>query len=161
MCRRIWPACFRSYTAVAEATAVSVAPSAYYECILRKMMLRTIATICTSTSNQGPQEGIDHLFLLPERVLGMDSVQLRKDLAALDFKVQLLQSAPSGNVWLCKCILCFCLLIQNWQNIIESDRCTPRILSNYDNGSERSYRFIRRSSQLLWTLFDDHRNFTN
>lgn len=75
-------------------------------------MLRTITTICTSTTNQGPQEGIDHLFLLPERVLGMDSVQLRKDLAALDFKVQLLQSAPSGNVWLCKCILCSYHLIQ-------------------------------------------------
>ncbi|XKL64760.1 hypothetical protein PGB90_004846 [Kerria lacca] len=66
------------------------------------MMIRTIAKICSSTNSQGPQEGIDHLFLLPERVLGMDSVQLRKDLAALDFKVQLLQSAPSGNVWLCK-----------------------------------------------------------
>lgn len=65
-------------------------------------MIRTIAAICSSTSSQGPQEGIDHLFLLPERVLGMDGAQLRKDLAALDFKVQLLQSAPSGNVWLCK-----------------------------------------------------------
>ena len=54
---------------------------------------------------QGPQEGIDHLFLLPERVLGMDSVQLRQDLAGLDFSVQLLQTAPQGNVWLCKCDL--------------------------------------------------------
>jgi hypothetical protein len=51
---------------------------------------------------QGPQEGIDHLFLLPERVLGMDSAQLRQDLAGLDFSVQLLQTAPQGNVWLCK-----------------------------------------------------------
>jgi hypothetical protein len=51
---------------------------------------------------QGPQEGIDHLFLLPERVLGMDSAQLRQDLAGLDFNVQLLQTAPQGNVWLCK-----------------------------------------------------------
>ncbi|XP_065201935.1 MAP7 domain-containing protein 2-like isoform X4 [Planococcus citri] len=64
------------------------------------MMIRTITTICSSTNSPGPEEGIDHLFLLPERVLGMDGVQLRKDLAALDFKVQLLQSAPSGNVWL-------------------------------------------------------------
>lgn len=65
-------------------------------------MIRTMTKICSSTNGQGPQEGIDHLFLLPERVLGMDGAQLRKDLAALDFKVQLLQSAPSGNVWLCE-----------------------------------------------------------
>ncbi|KAJ9595251.1 hypothetical protein L9F63_013439 [Diploptera punctata] len=51
---------------------------------------------------QGPQEGIDHLFLLPERVLGMDSAQLRQDLAGLDFSCQLLQTAPQGNVWLGK-----------------------------------------------------------
>ena len=43
---------------------------------------------------QGPQEGIDHLFLLPERVLGMDSAHLRQDLASFDFSVQLLQTAP-------------------------------------------------------------------
>jgi hypothetical protein len=57
----------------------------------------------TRRQQQGPEEGIDHLFLLPERVLGMDSTQLRQDLAGLDFSVQLLQAAPQGNVWLCKC----------------------------------------------------------
>jgi hypothetical protein len=51
---------------------------------------------------QGPEEGIDHLFLLPERVLGMDSAQLRQDLAGLDFSVHVLHTAPQGNVWLCK-----------------------------------------------------------
>lgn len=63
----------------------------------------------TTARRQGPQEGIDHLFLLPERVLGMDSVQLRQDLASLDFSLQLhresgpvLANAGKGNVWLCK-----------------------------------------------------------
>jgi hypothetical protein len=71
-------------------------------------MLAASRTTPTATrrhqqQQQGPQEGIDHLFLLPERVLGMDSAQLRQDLAGLDFNVQLLQTAPQGNVWLCKC----------------------------------------------------------
>ncbi|KAL1138925.1 hypothetical protein AAG570_008987 [Ranatra chinensis] len=50
----------------------------------------------------GPQEGLDHLFLLPECVLSMDSGQLRRDLAGLDFRLHLLTHGPSGNVWLCK-----------------------------------------------------------
>lgn len=52
----------------------------------------------------GPQEGIDHLLLLPERVLSMDSASLRQDLAGLDFSLHLLHRtpAPQGNVWLCK-----------------------------------------------------------
>ncbi|XP_039288885.1 MAP7 domain-containing protein 1 isoform X8 [Nilaparvata lugens] len=50
----------------------------------------------------GPQEGIDHLLLLPERVLSMDSTSLRQDLAGLHFSLHLLQRAPApqGNVWL-------------------------------------------------------------
>ncbi|XP_034253936.1 ensconsin-like isoform X4 [Thrips palmi] len=43
---------------------------------------------------------LDHLFLLPVRVLSMDSASLRKDLAGLDFNVHLLHSGPQGNVWL-------------------------------------------------------------
>lgn len=46
---------------------------------------------------------LDHLFLLPVRVLSMDSASLRKDLAGLDFNVHLLHSGPQGNVWLCEC----------------------------------------------------------
>ncbi|XP_018052385.1 PREDICTED: ensconsin isoform X8 [Atta colombica] len=50
----------------------------------------------------GPAEGSDHLFLLPERALGMDSTHLRQDLAGLDFNLHLnlLHTAPRGNVWL-------------------------------------------------------------
>ncbi|KAK0085870.1 hypothetical protein PV325_004310 [Microctonus aethiopoides] len=52
----------------------------------------------------GPAEGSDHLFLLPERALIMDSTQLRQDLAGLDFNLHLnlLHTAPRGNVWLCE-----------------------------------------------------------
>ena len=52
----------------------------------------------------GPAEGSDHLFLLPERALGMDSTHLRQDLAGLDFNLHLnlLHTAPRGNVWLCE-----------------------------------------------------------
>ena len=52
----------------------------------------------------GPAEGSDHLFLLPKRALDMDSVHLRQDLAGLDFNLHLnlLHTAPKGNVWLCK-----------------------------------------------------------
>lgn len=55
------------------------------------------------TAPVAPQEGIDHLFLLPKRVLDMDNISLRKDLAGLDFDYQLFQNGPKGNVWLCKC----------------------------------------------------------
>ncbi|XP_076303771.1 uncharacterized protein LOC143221949 isoform X14 [Lasioglossum baleicum] len=50
----------------------------------------------------GPAEGSDHLFLLPERALIMDSTHLRQDLAGLDFNLHLnlLHTAPRGNVWL-------------------------------------------------------------
>uniref|UniRef100_A0A0C9QAI6 PF13_0198_3 protein n=1 Tax=Fopius arisanus TaxID=64838 RepID=A0A0C9QAI6_9HYME len=50
----------------------------------------------------GPVEGSDHLFLLPERALIMDSTHLRQDLAGLDFNLHLnlLHTAPRGNVWL-------------------------------------------------------------
>lgn len=57
----------------------------------------------------GPAEGApvsDHLFLLPERALVMDSTHLRQDLAGLDFNLHLnlLHTAPRGNVWLCEFI---------------------------------------------------------
>lgn len=56
----------------------------------------------------GPAEGSDHLFLLPERALVMDSTHLRQDLAGLDFNLHLnlLHTAPRGNVWLCESLLC-------------------------------------------------------
>lgn len=52
-----------------------------------------------------PDPGLEHidldqLFLLPVRVLSMDSASLRKDLAGLDFNVHLLHNGPQGNVWL-------------------------------------------------------------
>ncbi|XP_074098954.1 uncharacterized protein LOC141527399 isoform X14 [Cotesia typhae] len=52
----------------------------------------------------GPAEGSDHLFLLPERALVMDSAQLKQDLAGLDFNLHFnrLHTAPRGNVWLCE-----------------------------------------------------------
>ncbi|KAG8269110.1 hypothetical protein J6590_008358 [Homalodisca vitripennis] len=59
-------------------------------------------TAARASHTPGPQEGIDHLFLLPERVLTMDSASLHRDLAGLDFSVHLLQDGPRGNVWLCK-----------------------------------------------------------
>lgn len=63
----------------------------------------------TAARSAGPQEGIDHLFLLPERVLSMDSASLRQDLAGLDFSVHLLHGGPKGNVWLCK--LSYCTIV--------------------------------------------------
>lgn len=55
----------------------------------------------------GPVEGSDHLFLLPERALIMDTTHLRQDLAGLDFNLHLnlLHTAPRGNVWLCKFVV--------------------------------------------------------
>ncbi|KAK3931863.1 Phosphopantetheine adenylyltransferase [Frankliniella fusca] len=50
---------------------------------------------------------LDHLFLLPVRVLSMDSASLRKDLAGLDFNVHLLHNGPQGNVWLYKTDVAF------------------------------------------------------
>lgn len=57
----------------------------------------------------GPVEGSDHLFLLPERALIMDTTHLRQDLAGLDFNLHLnlLHTAPRGNVWLCKFVSFF------------------------------------------------------
>lgn len=53
--------------------------------------------------DSSPMDGLDHLFLLPERALTMDATRLQKDLAGLDFDVRLLHEAPMGNIWLCKC----------------------------------------------------------
>lgn len=50
-------------------------------------------------------EGLDHLFLLPERALAMGSARLQKDLAGLNFDGHMLHEAPMGNVWICKCAL--------------------------------------------------------
>lgn len=64
---------------------------------------RTLGPV-RATVGLGPVEGSDHLFLLPQRALGMDSKHLRQDLASLDFNLHLnlLHSAPRGNVWLCE-----------------------------------------------------------
>lgn len=73
--------------------------------------------------SSGPEEGSDHLFLLPERALSMDTAQLREDLASLDFSVashhsmrdehNSLVARPSlagrGTVWLCEYYFIFCL----------------------------------------------------
>ncbi|XP_066588072.1 ensconsin isoform X6 [Prorops nasuta] len=58
--------------------------------------------LCVPRTTLGPAEGSDHLFLLPERALVMDSTHLRQDLAGLDFNLHLnlLHTAPRGNVWL-------------------------------------------------------------
>lgn len=50
----------------------------------------------------GPQEGLDHLILLPDCVLSMDSAQLKRDLAGLQFRLHLLSDGPHGSVWLCE-----------------------------------------------------------
>ena len=68
-------------------------------------MLTAAHSVRAPGPGSGPQDGIDHidhLFLLPVRVLSMDSASLRKDLAGLDFNVHLLHNGPQGNVWLCK-----------------------------------------------------------
>lgn len=49
-----------------------------------------------------PMEGLDHLFLLPERALTMGSARLQKDLEGLDFDARVYHEAPMGNVWICK-----------------------------------------------------------
>ncbi|XP_031774512.1 uncharacterized protein LOC105736411 isoform X1 [Apis florea] len=83
----------------------------------------------------GPAEGSDHLFLLPERALIMDSTHLRQDLAGLDFNLHLnlLHTAPRGNVWLCEYLIvkgkrvcarasdCFALryVEREWQGMAE------------------------------------------
>ncbi|KAL7299914.1 hypothetical protein TKK_0007237 [Trichogramma kaykai] len=66
-------------------------------------MLSTAARSASLRPGPGPAEGSDHLFLLPQRALGMDTTHLRQDLASLDFNLHLnlLQAAPRGNVWLC------------------------------------------------------------
>lgn len=58
----------------------------------------------TTPRTLGPADGSDHLFLLPERALGMDSTHLRQDLEGLDFNLHLnlMHMAPRGNVWLCE-----------------------------------------------------------
>ncbi|KAI4503327.1 hypothetical protein M0802_001549 [Mischocyttarus mexicanus] len=68
---------------------------------LGKMLTARSASLGVPRS-LGPLEGSDHLFLLPERALIMDSSRLRQDLAGLDFNLRfnLLQTAPRGNVWL-------------------------------------------------------------
>lgn len=68
----------------------------------------------------GPAEGSDHLFLLPERALIMDSTHLRQDLAGLDFNLHLnlLHTAPRGNVWLCELIAVNLCMSYNSRNSI-------------------------------------------
>lgn len=52
--------------------------------------------------DSSPMEGLDHLFLIPERALTMGSARLQKDLAGLNFDGHVLHEAPMGNVWICK-----------------------------------------------------------
>ena len=92
---------------------------------------RATPTATRRAQQQGPEEGIDHLFLLPERVLGMDSAQLRQDLAGLDFSCQLLQTAPQGNVWLCECLYLsrtICVLVFVFLYVIQINE-TPDVAS--------------------------------
>lgn len=78
----------------------------YYYSVLFVMAARWPVTMLTILQPHGEQGGvldeIDHLFLLPERALTMDSSRLQKDLAGLDFDPQLMHAAPMGNVWLCE-----------------------------------------------------------
>lgn len=89
----------------------------------------------------GPAEGSDHLFLLPERALIMDSTHLRQDLAGLDFNLHLnlLHTAPRGNVWLCESPLCttgHCLMMEWW-----STPATMRFFSRENQRGEERFRF--------------------
>lgn len=61
-----------------------------------------LAATHVATASQGPQEGLDHLLLLPDCVLNMDSTQLKRDLAGLQFSLHLLSGGPEGSVWLCQ-----------------------------------------------------------
>ncbi|CAB0004415.1 unnamed protein product, partial [Nesidiocoris tenuis] len=63
--------------------------------------LRGNVAMLAAESLSGPQEGLDHLILLPDCVLKMDSVQLKRDLAGLQFNLHLLSDGPEGSVWLC------------------------------------------------------------
>lgn len=46
----------------------------------------------------------DSLFLVPKCALTYDkAMSLRKDLAAYDFNIRILEDTPKGNVWICKC----------------------------------------------------------
>lgn len=65
-------------------------------------LIPTVVSMLAARGRAGPADGADHLFLLPGRVLGMDDLQLRQDLAGLDFSVQLLHTGPRGHVWLCE-----------------------------------------------------------
>lgn len=46
---------------------------------------------------------LDSLFLVPKCALTYDkAMSLRKDLAAYDFNIRILEDTPRGNVWICK-----------------------------------------------------------
>lgn len=48
---------------------------------------------------------LDSLFLVPKCALTYDkAMSLRKDLAAYDFNIRILEDTPRGNVWICKCL---------------------------------------------------------
>lgn len=51
---------------------------------------------------------LDSLFLVPKCALTYDkAMSLRKDLAAYDFNIRILEDTPKGNVWICKCCFIF------------------------------------------------------
>lgn len=95
-------------------------------CFFAPQTMVSTARRTTVKGLMGPAEGSDHLFLLPQRALGMDSTHLRQDLAGLDFNLHLLHTAPRGNVWLCE--WCF---LGGWDQLIDitstpSRRCFER-----------------------------------
>lgn len=57
-----------------------------------------------SESSGGDIFELDSLFLVPKCALTYDkALSLRKDLAAYDFNIRILEDTPKGNVWICKC----------------------------------------------------------
>lgn len=64
--------------------------------------MRSAMLTVLKVQDSSPMEGLDHLFLLPERALAMGSARLQKDLAGLNFDGHVLHEAPMGNVWICK-----------------------------------------------------------
>lgn len=56
----------------------------------------------------------DSLFLVPKCALTYDkAMSLRKDLAAYDFNIRILEDTPKGNVWICKFAFEFILVVKD------------------------------------------------
>lgn len=85
---------FRVFIAISDVSCCVMA-SVYWQ-------VKMLTVLQRQSEQSGVLDDIDHLFLLPERALTMDSSRLQKDLAGLDFDPRLMHAAPMGNVWLCK-----------------------------------------------------------